>query len=108
MIKRKKTIMDEKPVNFSDFSFLMVIGRGAFGKVFLAEMKASKKLYAIKSIRKDILLEQGQVENTLLEKDIMLECDNPFLISMDYLFQNDLRLYFVMPFIRGGELYKVF
>ena len=38
----------------------------------------------------------------------MLECDNPFLISMDYLFQNDLRLYFVMPFIRGGELYKVF
>ena len=38
----------------------------------------------------------------------MLECDNPFLVSMDYLFQNDLRLYFVMPFIRGGELYKVF
>ena len=38
----------------------------------------------------------------------MLECDNPFLVSMDYLFQNDLRLYFVMPFIRGGKLYKVF
>ena len=108
MVKRKKTIMDEKPVNFTDFSFLMVIGRGAFGKVFLAEMKSTKKLYAIKSIRKDVLLEKGQIENTLLEKDIMFECDNPFLITMDYLFQNDLRLYFVMPFIRGGELYKVF
>ena len=108
MVKRKKTIMDEKPVNFTDFSFLMLIGRGAFGKVFLAEMKSTKKLYAIKSIRKDVLLEKGQIENTLLEKDIMFECDNPFLITMDCLFQNDLRLYFVMPFIRGGELYKVF
>jgi len=78
--------MNEKPVNFTDFSFLMVIGRGAFGKVFLAEMKSTKKLYAIKSIRKDVLLEKGQIENTLLEKSIMFECDNPFLITMDYLF----------------------
>ena len=38
----------------------------------------------------------------------MFECDHPFLVGMDYLFQNDLRLYFVMPFIRGGELYKIF
>lgn len=44
----------------------------------------------------------------MLEKDIMFECDHPFLVGMDYLFQNDLRLYFVMPFVRGGELYKVF
>ncbi len=57
MIKQKKTILDEKPVNFSDFNFIMVIGRGAFGKVFLAEMKTNKKLFAVKSIRKDILLQ---------------------------------------------------
>ena len=37
----------------------------------------------------------------------MLEVDHPFLCSMDYVFQNDMRLFFVMPFIRGGELYKV-
>jgi serine/threonine protein kinase len=48
------------------------------------------------------------VDNTILEKDIMFECDHPFLVSMDYLFQNELRLYFVMPFVRGGELYKIF
>ena len=34
----------------------MVIGRGTFGKVFLAELKENKALYAIKSIRKDILI----------------------------------------------------
>ena len=49
-----------------------------------------------------------QVENTLLEKDIMFECDHPFLVGMEFLFQNELRLYFIMPFVRGGELYKIY
>jgi serine/threonine protein kinase len=48
------------------------------------------------------------VKNTQLEKDILFSCDHPFLVGMDYLFQSPQRLYFVMPFIKGGELYKVF
>lgn len=86
----------------------MVIGRGSFGKVFLAEFKHDKKLYAIKSIRKDVLIEADQIKSAMREKDIMFQCEHPFLVSLDFLFQNDLRLYFVMPFVRGGELYKVF
>ena len=38
----------------------------------------------------------------------MFSCDHPFLVGMDYLFQTQERLYFVMPFVRGGELYKIF
>ena len=68
-------------------------------------MKETKELYAIKTLRKDTLLEKDAVENTQLEKEIMLECDNPFLINMLYLLKNELRLYFVMPFINGGDLY---
>ena len=48
------------------------------------------------------------MKSTLLEKDIMFEADHPFLVGMDYLFQSETRLYFVMPFVRGGELYKIF
>ena len=99
---------EEKPITFNDFNFLMVIGRGTFGKVFLGELKTTKVLYAIKSIRKDILIQYDQVDNTILEKDIMFECDHPFLVGMEFLFQNELRLYFVMPFVKGGELYKIF
>ena len=38
----------------------------------------------------------------------MFEADHPFLVGMDYMFQSETRLYFVMPFVRGGELYKIF
>jgi serine/threonine protein kinase len=39
---RKKNSLDKKEVTFDDFDILMVIGRGTFGKVFLAELKATK------------------------------------------------------------------
>lgn len=54
------------------------------------------------------MLDFKQVKNTKLEKDILFSCDHPFLVGMDYLFQTPERLYFVMPFIKGGELYKIF
>jgi serum/glucocorticoid-regulated kinase 2 len=58
MVKRSNTIMNKMPdPKFEDFKMLMVLGRGAFGKVFLAELSQNKQLYAIKSIRKDILIE---------------------------------------------------
>ena len=44
-------------ISLKDFHFLMVIGRGAFGKVFLATLKDEEQLYAVKAIRKDILLQ---------------------------------------------------
>ena len=86
----------------------MVLGRGAFGKVFLAKLQDDDTMYAIKAIRKDVLIETDQIKSTLLEKEILMECDHPFLINMDYTYQSDQRIYFVMPFLRGGELYKIY
>lgn len=48
-------------VGYNDFEFKLLLGRGTFGKVFLAELNQTKKLYAIKTIRKDVLLEYNQV-----------------------------------------------
>ena len=38
----------------------------------------------------------------------MFKCQHPFLVGMEYLFMSEMRLFFVMPFIRGGELYRFF
>jgi serine/threonine protein kinase len=60
----------------ADFKMIIVLGKGTFGKVFLAEFQMNKQLYAIKVIRKDILIEYNQIKNTKLEKDIMFKCQH--------------------------------
>ena len=60
----------------------------------------------MKSLKKDVLLDQDQVESTLLEKKILESLDHPFLVGMVFCFQTEERIYFIMPFIRGGELFQ--
>ena len=108
---RKSSIMRRKrenDVKLEDFEIKMQLGKGTFGRVYLAELPNVKQKYAIKAIRKDVLIEYDQIASTALEKDILFEADHPFLCGMEYLFQSEARLYFVMPFINGGELYKIF
>ena len=102
------SVVTEKPLTLEDFEILAILGKGTFGKVYLTKLRSNDKLYAIKSMRKDILIETDQVESTKLERDILLRCNHPFLLGMDFVFQNDLRIYFVMPFVKGGELYLHF
>ena len=75
-------------VRYEDFKKKALLGKGTFGKVFLAEIEGdtSGKQWAIKAIRKDVLLDFKQVQNTKLEKDILFSCDHPFLVGMEYLF----------------------
>ena len=96
-------------LKLEDFEIMSQLGRGTFGRVYLAKLSSrGGQLFAIKAIRKDVLIEYDQIESTLLEKDILFQADHPFLVGMDFLFQSDTRLYFVMPFVQGGELYKIF
>ena len=98
----------ESEITLDDFDIINILGKGAFGKVYLSRMKENSKLYAIKTIRKDVVIETDQIEAINLERDILLKADHPFLVGMEFVFQSELRLYFVMPFIQGGELYKHF
>ena len=105
---RRSTKSKVKEITFDDFNMLLVLGRGAFGKVYLAELKSTGEIYAIKSIRKDILIEMDQIQNTVVEKDILFECDHPNLVGMEFMFHSDYRIHFVMEFVKGGELYKIY
>eukprot|EP00347_Sterkiella_histriomuscorum_P024519 403330825 len=93
-------------VNFDDFRILSIVGKGTFGKVYLVQHIVSKRFFAMKSIRKDIVIEHDSLENLHLEKLILLQVNHPFIISMEFVFIKSLRIYFIMDFIRGGELFK--
>lgn len=89
-----------------DFKIIKVLDKGSFGKVFLVENKHNGRFFAMKRIRKDVLIEKRQIENTKNEKKILLNLEHPFLLGMSYVIQNDLRIYFFLDFIEGGNLYQ--
>lgn len=96
---------DEKSVKLEDFKIKKLIDKGSFGKVYHVVNTKDGQEYAMKRINKDILIEKGQIINTRTEKDILFQAKNPFILNMDYVFQNELRIYFFLEYVRGGNLF---
>jgi hypothetical protein len=93
-------------VGLEDFKVISFINKGTFGTVFLAYLQAQESYFAIKCISKDLLLQKDLIEKVKLEKLIMLSVDHPFIVQMHYVYQKNYRIYFVMDYIKGGELFK--
>ena len=93
-------------VNLDDFDIKRVLGIGSFGKVFLVENKNTSRLYAMKSIRKDKVYNYNKVESAKLEEHILLNSEHPNIVGLEYVFKSETRIYLIMHFIRGGELFK--
>ncbi|KAK1171532.1 serine/threonine-protein kinase Sgk1-like isoform X1 [Acipenser oxyrinchus oxyrinchus] len=92
--------------NPSDFNFLKVIGKGSFGKVLLARHKNDEKFYAVKVLQKKAILKKKEEKHIMSERNVLLKnVKHPFLVGLHYSFQTADKLYFVLDYINGGELF---
>ncbi|XP_043573434.1 ribosomal protein S6 kinase 2 alpha-like isoform X5 [Chiloscyllium plagiosum] len=91
----------------SHFELLKVLGQGSFGKVFLVrKIKApdAGQLYAMKVLKKATLKVRDRVR-TKLERDILVDVNHPFIVKLHYAFQTEGKLYLILDFLRGGDLF---
>jgi len=92
-------------VSLSDFDMIKVIGRGSYAKVLMVELKSTKRIYAMKVIKKELVTDDEDIDWVQTEKHVFETATNhPFLVGLHSCFQTPSRLFFVIEFVRGGDL----
>ncbi|KAJ2227370.1 hypothetical protein EV180_002482 [Coemansia sp. RSA 518] len=93
-------------VTVEDFTVLKLIGKGGYGKVYLVQHKQTHRYFAMKVLRKaSILLKRRQITFTMTERSILSEVQHPFIVKLYYAFQSNSKLYLIMEYVAGGEMF---
>ncbi|GFR18898.1 ribosomal protein S6 kinase beta-1, partial [Trichonephila clavata] len=92
-----------------DFKKLKIVGKGAYGEVYQVRKKNGKdagKLFAMKVLKKDVILKNKKdTAHTKAERNILEAIKHPFIVDLYYAFQTGRKLYLILEFLSGGELF---
>ncbi|CAF1269791.1 unnamed protein product [Adineta ricciae] len=92
--------------DLNQIQILEILGRGMTGSVYL--VKHDESFYAMKTLRKNLVLEGQNLNYIRSERDILVRClSNPFIVQLFYAFQNVERLFFLMEVARAGSLFNL-
>lgn len=88
-----------------DFELLKVVGKGSFGKVMQVRKKDTGEIFAMKVLKKEQLVARKQVAHTRTERTVLQNINHPFIVSLRYAFQTQAKLYMILDYFTGGELF---
>ncbi|KAK9711003.1 cytochrome c oxidase subunit 1 [Basidiobolus ranarum] len=94
------------PFTLSNFELEQTLGTGTFGRVYLSRHKGTDNYYAMKVLKKEVVVRLKQVEHITSEKQILTLIDFPFAVNLFCAFQDDRNLYMLLEYVIGGELFS--
>jgi protein-serine/threonine kinase len=98
-------VSTSKKPQLEDFEMLSTLGKGSFAKVVLVRYKGDTQLYAMKILKKKEITARNEEDHIRSERKILEDAKSPFVVKLKWAFQNNRKLYFVMEFMPGGELF---
>ena len=104
-VRTTRSSLDNSNTSLKDFKTLKILGKGSYGKVYLVKNINTNKIYAMKILDKQFLLEKNQITHTKTERIALEKLKHPFIVKLNYAFQDFKNLYFITEFLQGGELF---
>lgn len=95
---------NRRRLSILQFESISIIGRGAFGEVRVCRYKETGNIFAVKKMKKEVMINKNQLFHVRTERDILSSSnDNPWITQLRYSFQDEKSLYLVMDFLPGGD-----
>lgn len=106
-LERKNALkmQEQMQIKLEELEMLCTLGSGTFGRVKMVRHKPTGALYALKVLNKASVVAYKQQRNVLNEKLMMAQCDHPFLLKLYTTYKDPARLYLLIEFVQGGELF---
>ncbi|KAG6431011.1 hypothetical protein SASPL_109086 [Salvia splendens] len=92
--------------SLADFDVGKPLGKGKFGRVYLAREIKSKYIVALKVIFKEQIEKYGLQHQLRREMEIQTALRHPNVLRLHGWFHDDERIFLILEYAHGGELYR--
>lgn len=96
-----------KDLPWEDLRMVAILGAGTFGRVKLVQSKSTGDVFALKTLHKKEVVMHKQQQNVMNEKNIMIHCHHPFILTLHQTYKDAYCLHMLLEYCNGGELFTV-
>ena len=97
-------LIEDENIGIKNFEYIKQLGQGTFGQVFKVRKIGTDKIYAMKVLKKSVLIKNKHLKYAITECNVLKRADHPYIIKMHYSFQTPEYLYMVLDYCPGGDL----